>query len=228
MISAQRLNSDYPISPLSPHYFKYFTVVILILLVRQPLAQANSEDQTFFKRIPTQFIAALGDPSASSGSGAETWGLWQLDPGPRGVWLKNYAQLEASNGVAPASWQFNPADWWLDENGLIMEQPVYSLPAGKYVVTGDREVKTILTIFEKDQKGDKRWELDYGAKLYDVTHLPCRSARYTATTASNSCSPAAAPQSLFPVSPGGPMPAVSGCAKQDYSVLFVIGVAVEN
>ena len=26
---------------------------------------------------------------------------------------------------------------------------------------------------------DDNWELDSGATLYDVTHLPCRSARYT-------------------------------------------------
>ncbi|MFO0701061.1 MAG: hypothetical protein U0236_17705 [Nitrospira sp.] len=30
--------------------------------------------------------------------------------------------------------------------------------------------------------GDRRWELDQGATLYDVTHLACRSARYTPVT----------------------------------------------
>ena len=35
-----------------------------------------------FTRYPSiRFIAALGDPKASSGTGAETWGLWRDDPG---------------------------------------------------------------------------------------------------------------------------------------------------
>jgi len=38
----------------------------------------KSEGQMKFERIRTQFIAALGDPAATSGSGAETWGLWQI------------------------------------------------------------------------------------------------------------------------------------------------------
>ena len=38
-----------------------------------------------FKRIPTQFIAALGDPTSDSGSNAKEWGIWTVDPGPRGV-----------------------------------------------------------------------------------------------------------------------------------------------
>ena len=48
-----------------------------------------------FKRIPPQFIAALGDPDAGSGNNAHSWGLWRLDPGPRGVWLDNFEQLKA-------------------------------------------------------------------------------------------------------------------------------------
>jgi hypothetical protein len=35
-------------------------------------------------------------------------------------------------------------------------------------------VTTTLTIH-----ADERWELADGATLYDVTHLPCRAARYT-------------------------------------------------
>jgi len=31
-----------------------------------------------------------GDPNANSGAGAENWGLWRKDPGPRGVRLYNY------------------------------------------------------------------------------------------------------------------------------------------
>ena len=53
---------------------------------------------------PIQFIAALGDPNANSGTGAEEWGLWRKDPGPRGVRLYNYEQLKQRNGIAPAQW----------------------------------------------------------------------------------------------------------------------------
>ncbi len=201
---------------------------LLMLAALGRSADAASEGQTQFKRIPTQFIAALGDPGATSGSGAESWGLWRLDPGPRGVWLKNYEQLKAAGAVAPAQWQFDSTDWWLEEHGLIMEQPDFPVPPGKYVVTGDREVMTVLTVHPADKDGERHWELDDGATLYDVTHLPCRSARYTPATSASSCSPAKAHQAAFPVTPGGPMPPVEGCNKQDYAVLFVIAVAVEN
>lgn len=185
-----------------------------------------AESVVKFKRIPTQFIAALGDPAATSGSGAQTWGLWRRDPGPRGVWLKHYEALEAAGGHA-AGWKFDGADWWLEEHGLIMEQPDFPVPPGKYVVTGEREVTTVLTVHPEDETGERRWELDGGAKLFDVTHLPCRSARYTPAAGDGSCSPANAPQMSFPVEPGAAMPPVEGCNKQDYAVLLVIGVAVE-
>ena len=174
-----------------------------LLMIMAALAQsvhATGEGTTTFKSIPTQFIAALGDPGATSGNGAQAWGLWRRDPGPRGVWLNNYEQqLKATGGVAPAQWKFDSTDWWLEENGLIMEKPEFPVPAGKYIVTGDREVMTVLTVHPMDKDGAQRWELDDGAKLYDVTHLPCRSARYTPATSSNSCSPAKAPQNAFRV-----------------------------
>ena len=47
------------------------------------------------------------------------------------------------------------------------------------MVTGGREVTTMLSI---DAQGG--WKLENGATLYDVTHLPCRSARYTSLGAS--------------------------------------------
>jgi hypothetical protein len=188
--------------------------------------QAPAESVVKFKRVPTQFIAALGDPAATSGSGAQTWGLWRRDPGPRGVWLRNYEALQAAGGHA-GDWRFDGSDWWLEEHGLIMEKPDFPVPPGKYVVTGEREVTTVLTVHPRDEDGDQRWELGGGAKLYDVTHLPCRSARYTPVAGDASCSPANAPQSWFPVTPGGPMPQVEGCNKQVYAVLLVIGVAVE-
>ena len=191
-------------------------------------ASAADQDQTKFKRIQTQFIAALGDPDASAGNGAQTWGLWRRDPGPRGVWLGSYKQLKAFNGVAPSQWKFDETDWWLDENGLIMEKPDFPVPPGKYVVTGDREMVAVLTIHPADKHGDRRWELANGAILHDVTHLPCRSARYTPATGGDSCSPASVRRAAFPVDPGGAMPAVKGCNKREYAVLFAVGVAVED
>jgi hypothetical protein len=181
--------------------------------------------ETLFKPIPTQYIAALGDPTASSGAGAESWGLWRLDPGPRGVALDGYAALTANDGVAPANWRFDGADWWLEEHGLIMEQPEFPLPPGQYVVTGGRTVTAVLTIHPKGDDGGQRWELDRGATIHDVTHLRCRSARYTPASA-DSCSPAKARQTDFPVAPGAEMPPVEGCNKQDYQVLIVIGMGV--
>jgi hypothetical protein len=194
------------------------------------LAQAAKQfgdARTQFKRIPTQFIAALGDPEASSGAGAEGWGLWRLDPGPRGVRLGGYEKLRAADGVTPHQWEFDDTDWWLEEHGLIMEQPEFFDLVGRYVVTGDREATAVLTIHPMGTDGNQRWELSNGATLYDVTHLACRSARYTPDGSGNACSPAYAPVNAFPVSPGGPMPAVENCNKLDYTVLLVIGVAVD-
>ena len=191
-------------------------------------ALAADVTQTRFKRISTQFIAALGDPDATSGNGAQLWGLWRQDPGPRGVRLSRYERLRAAGGIAPAQWKFDSTDWWLEEHGLIMENPDFPVPPGKYLVTGNREVTTVLTLHPMEEDGNQRWELDNGATIYDVTHLACRSARYTPATSDNSCSPAKAQMSAFPVAPGGAMPPVESCNKQDYAVLLVIGVAVEN
>ena len=184
--------------------------------------------ETVFKPVPLQYIAALGDPKATSGANAQSWGLWRVDPGPRGVRLKDFEQLQASGGAAPAQWIFDSKDWWLEENGLMMEKPDFPLPAGKYMVTGDREVTAVLTIHPNGNDGTQRWDLDQRATLYDVTHLPCRSARYSPKNGESSCSPSNAAQQSFPVTPGAAMPAVEGCNKQDYAVLFVIGVMVED
>jgi hypothetical protein len=203
-----------------------FGLLVMVAVLGQS-ARAAGKDQTKFKRISPQFIAALGDPRATSGSGAEAWGLWRLDPGPRGVQVGMFHWLQTAGGVAPAHWQFDSTDWWLEEHGLIMEKPDFPVPPGKYLVTGDREVTAALTIYPKDKDGKQRWELADGATLYDVTHLGCRSARYTPVT-NNSCSPTSAPKKAFPVSPGATMPSVDGCHKQDYAVLIVVGVAAEN
>lgn len=191
-------------------------------------ANADNDKEPQFRLVPTQYIAVLGDPNASSGGGAQTWGLWETDPGPRGVWLKDYGELQQADGLAPAKWQHDDADWWLDENGLIMEQPVFPIAPGKYVVTGDREMMAILTIHPEDETGDRRWELDRGATLYDVTHLPCRSARYTPDGSTQSCSPANVNTGIFPLDPGLKLPDVAACRKQDYAVLFIIGVEVTD
>jgi hypothetical protein len=206
-------------------------VAIMLLVTIAVTAQAvyaADGGKTKFKRISTQYIAALGDPGATSGSGAQSWGLWPLDPGPRGVKLNRYPSLKDAGGVAPARWKVDETDWWLEEHGLIMEQPTVPLPPGKYVVTGARKVTAVLTIHPPDSHGDRRWVLDQGATLYDVTHLACRSARYTPATAGGSCTPANAKQTAFPVAPEGAMPPVEGCTKQDYTVLIVIGMGVED
>jgi hypothetical protein len=200
-------------------------VALAIGLIMLP---APVDAETVLKPIPTQYIAALGDPGATSGTGAESWGLWRLDPGPRGVELSGYESLKADGGVAPAQWRFDGSDWWLEEHGLIMEQPEFPIPPGRYVVTGGREVTAILTVHPKGDDGVQHWELDRGATLHDVTHLRCRSARYTPAAGANSCTPAKAQITNFPVAPGGPMPPVEGCNKQDYEVLIVIGMAVES
>lgn len=204
------------------------TVLLVTIAVAAQDVQAASEGRTKFTRISTQYIAALGDPGATSGSGAQSWGLWSVDPGPRGVKLNRYQSLKDAGGIAPARWKFDEADWWLEEHGLIMEQPTIPLPPGKYVVTGARKVTAVLTIHPADNHGDRRWEIDQGATLYDVTHLACRSARYTPATVGGSCSPTHAKQTAFPVAPGGTMPPVEGCTKQDYAVLIVIGMGVEH
>ncbi len=196
--------------------------VLLLAAGLQPV-HASGVDLSKFKRIEPQYIAALGDPGAKSGSGAQSWGLWSQDPGPRGCKLDRYPQLKAT-GVAPAQWKFDAADWWLEEHGLIMEKPTFPLPAGKYLVTGDRSVTTVLTILPKDKDGNQRWELADGATLYDVTHLGCRSARYTPSAGNDSCSPANARTTGYPVTPGAAMPAVKGCRKQEYTVLIVVGL----
>lgn len=191
------------------------------LLLAAPAALAEAQ----FQRGPTQYIAALGDKTATSGNDAETWGFWAQDPGPRGLRLSKFQGLVANAGLAPAGWTFDPAAWWLEEHGLLMESPAFPLPAGRYVVTGGRETTAVLTVQPRDAAGHQSWSLSDGATLYDVTHLGCRAALYTAT-AGASCSPAKTPTQAFPMEPDRAMPAVEGCAKQDYQVLIVVGTMV--
>lgn len=225
-------NGAAPAALCGPLRLMHFAVLAIgaavLIAVLGSTAHARDEGKIQFRSIPTQFIAALGERDATSGTGAEAWGLWRVDPGPRGVWLAKYEQLKAAGGVAPAKWQFDNKDWWVEEHGLIMEKPDFPVPPGKYIVTGGREAVSMLTVFPADNDGAQRWELSNDTKLYDVTHLPCRSARYSPKTDDGSCTPAKAELSAFPVSPGAPMPPIEGCIKQDYAVLFVIAVAVDN
>ena len=177
-----------------------------------------------FQEIPTQFIAALGEPGETHGDNAQLWGLWTKDPGPRGVWLGMFPALSLA-GYAPAGWQFDHGDWWMEEHGLIMEKPQFPLAPGVYQVTGGRQLTTTLTVSAPDADGAQAWELAEGT-LADVTHLACRSARYVPEASGAACSPGQARSFDFPVSPGAAMPAVSDCAKQDYQVLFVVGMAM--
>lgn len=176
---------------------------------------------------PTQYIAALGDKTATSGDDAQTWGFWSVDPGPRGVWSTDYAELVANGGVAPEGWVFDANGWWLEEHGLIMEAPSFPLPAGQYMVTGGRETTAVLTVQAPDAAGKQSWNLADGATIYDVTHLRCRAAVYTAV-AGQSCTPDKTPTGVFPMSPGVAMPGVEGCSKRDYQVLIVLGRMVEG
>ena len=133
--ASQRSNGWEP-SRTALHQIGRVCLAVALLVAMLALGQsalAASGGKVKFQRIPTQFIAALADPGATSGGGAQSWGLWPLDPGPRGVKLDRYDQLKGAGGVAPARWRFNAADWWLEEHGLIMEQPVFPVPARKYV-----------------------------------------------------------------------------------------------
>lgn len=188
------------------------------------LYQSTVYTPSGFQRIsPTQYIAAKMDPTSSEGVGAQEWGIWTKDPGPRGTYLRDYdKQLVSNDYVSPVyQWIFDPKDWWVEEHGIIMESPTFPLPSGRYLVTGGRMVTTGLTINK-----DGSWKLDDGHTLYDVTHLPCRSGRYQSPSSSSSCSPNNANLRNFPVAPGAAMPIIQGCNKEDYAVLFVVGKAI--
>jgi len=194
---------------------KLFLVLALSICIASPVAA-----KMVIKSNPkTQYIAALGDKMLKSGTGANSWGFWEQDPGPRGVWLKYFPILEKL-GVAPSMWKYDAKNWWLDENGLIMEKPQFPVPSGHYFVTGGREKYAILTV-----EDNGNWSLDNNATLYDVTHLRCRAANYTPQTEDAACTPASAPREKFPILPDDPTLDIANCAKQDYQVLIVVGRA---
>ena len=178
--------------------------------------------------IKTQYIAALAPAGATSGTGAETWGIWRVDPGPIGVWLRLYQMLRKAGNIAPAGWRFDLDDWWLDENGLIMKAPDFPITPGKYLVTNGEENASLLTIDPPDQNGNQNWSLTDGMTIGDVTHGPCRSARYTPVGASGTCTPENADRSVFPLELGEELPAVKDCNRKIYAVLIVFGFPVEE
>ena len=192
------------------------------------LVSASAQAEQTMVRIPTQYIAALGDPFTSAGNDAHTWGHWELDPGPRGVWISELEGLLANAGVAPAGWQFDSDGWWLEENGLMMEAPSFPLPAGEYVVTGGRMTTSVLTVEPADAEGHQAWSLADGAMIYDVTHLGCRAAFYTSPDGGQTCSPEQTPTEVFPRVPNRLMPEVEGCNKQDWQVLIIVGMMVDQ
>ena len=188
-------------------------------------SQSPAAAEMVFVPGETQYIAALGDPASTAGDNAGDWGFWPVDPGPRGVQITAYQTLIQNGNQAPAGWHFDSAAWWLEEHGLIMQSPDFPLPAGSYVVTGGRGVTSVLTIDPADSSGQRKWSLADGATLYDVTHLGCRAALYTALDG-RSCSPDATPTGVFPMTPGVSMPNVQGCSKRDFQVLIVVGMMV--
>ena len=45
-------------------------------------------------------------------------GLWREDPGPQGVYLRDFDRREIGSGKpAPAGWKFDPNAWWVEEHG---------------------------------------------------------------------------------------------------------------
>jgi len=177
--------------------------------------------------IPTRSWFLAMDPGMqqrdkSSGFQPEAW-LWRSDPGNTGVWFADHdavQQLEATHR-APFGWTFDPEKWWVEEHGAIMETPE-PLPPGKYKVMWLNRprpygVETVTLTVAPDMS----WSLGGGATLHSVTHMPCRCAMYSPPEGTDSCVPENLPADEFPVTPGAMMPAVRGCDKMDYAVLFV-------
>ena len=194
------------------------------------IASASSSllAQTKIRRIQTQYIATTAPAGATSGNGAETWGIWTVDPGPIGVWLRLYQSLQKAGNIAPSGWKFDINDWWLDENGLIMKSPEFPIPAEQYYVTNGEQHISLLTIEQPDAEGKQAWSLSDDKTIGDVTHGPCRSARYTPKTGLDTCSPKDANRAVFPLKAGEPPPLVRGCNRKQYAVLIVFGLPIES
>src|SRR6202012_1673442 len=85
--------NEHRIVPSVSRWLLFTGCLILTAGVQQP---ASGADPPKFRRIEPQFIAALGDPGATSGNGAQLWGFWNQDPGPRACKLDHYPQLKAT------------------------------------------------------------------------------------------------------------------------------------
>ena len=184
--------------------------------------------QVSVRQVKSQYIAVLGDPNATSGVGAETWGFWREDPGPIGVWLSFYKILRRAGNIAPSGWRFDIDDWWLDENGLIMKAPEFPMPAGRYYVTNGEENISLLTVEAPDKDGRQSWFLSDGKTIGDVTHGPCRSARYTPQEGPGTCSPQNVGLDHFPLMSDKQPPEVVGCDRQIYAVLIVFAYPADS
>lgn len=178
-----------------------------------------------FNRVASQYIAALGPEDATEGDNAHTWGHWATDPGPIGVWLRDFETMQATGGIGPTGWKFDKDDWWLDENGLLMKAPVFPMPAGMFLVTNGTDNIAMLTVDEPDSAGKQGWRLSNERTLLDVTHLKCRSARYRPASDGADCTPANADQAAFPLPPAQDPPAVENCDRQVYAVPIIFAVA---
>lgn len=102
------------------------------------------------------------------------------------------------------------------------------MPAGEYHVTTGEELISLLTVEEPDLEGKQAWSLSDDKTIANVTHGPCRSARYNTESATGTCSPADADRDVFPLKPGESPPPISGCNRQNYAVLIVFGVPAES
>lgn len=190
------------------------------------LSVPSAFGQVYYQRIPSQYIAALADPTATAGNNAETWGWWDRDPGPYGVPLSFYDRLQQMGGRGPGGWGFDIDDWWLDENGILMEPPKFPMPTGQFYVTNGEGSYALLTVEEADEAGHKAWSLDRLA-IADVTHGPCRSGRYRPVGEAGTCSPERADREAFPLPLGDQPIEVEGCDMKVYEVLIIFGLPAD-
>ena len=79
-----------------------FASLSLLLL----LVPAMSAGAPRFRRVRTQFIAALGDPGRRAGSAPRVLG--DLACGPRASWVRLKDARLIDRGKAPANWAFDP------------------------------------------------------------------------------------------------------------------------
>ena len=78
-------------------------------------------------------------------------------------------------------------------------------------------------IGKPDSMGKQTWSLSDSKTIADVTHGPCRSARYRPDGEKGTCSPEYADRTAFPLAPGEAPPLVLGCNREKYAVLIVFG-----